>query len=102
MPLMVYQTYVVPGSYPGSLPSDKLSQQQREMIRDVTKAFLWLFRLEIVTRDPLPLLLNPYPSQSDHISTFLPFSCTFPHPTFPPETNGHKSLGFPVRKQKIL
>lgn len=96
-PLVVYQTYMVPGSYPGSLPRDKLSQQQREMIRDVIKAFLCLFQLEIVAHGPLPVFI-PHPSQSDRISTFLPFSRTSPHPIFPHKTNGRKSLGFPARK----
>lgn len=82
-PLMVCQACVLPGSYPGSLPRDRLSQQQRERKRDALKACLWLFQLEIVTHGPLPLLLTPHPSQSDHTSTFLPFSRTSPHPMFP-------------------
>lgn len=90
---MVYQTYVVPGSYPGSLPRDHLSQQQREMIRDAIKPFLWQFQLEIVTHGPLPVLLIPHLKVTTSQPPFL-FPTHLPTPPFHPRQMAASHLVF--------
>lgn len=94
--LIVYNTYITPGSYHGALPRDKLFQQ-REIIRDNALFFFsWKLLFGFLA------LSSPSHIHLQMTTSQLSFSHPSPHPMFLPKTNDHKSLDYPSRNRKIL